>query len=184
MESLNRLRQGSGSKLRDLKRHHPINGRWILWLIHIGNFCRYQHRIIGNYLALHAWVNGLDCIVLVRSDLEAFLGLQRFKSTRVKWLQEDLKPWFRYQCPYYKTHAMSSIHSLFLARIPIEKHLPKGSMTTEERIRRLDADAPRTERFSTRHDGSQVPSHAKIISKLSVFAAGLDTPRRRRRSKA
>ena len=147
-------------------------------------FCRYQHRIIGNYLALHAWVNALDCIVLVRSDLAAFLGLQRFKSTRVKWLQEDLKPWFRYQCPYYKTRAESSISSLFLARIPIEKHLPSGSMTTEERIRGMEANAPRTDRFSTRYDGSQVPSHTKIISKLSVLAAGLDTPKRTRKRKA
>ncbi len=51
-------------------------------------------------------MRGLDCIVLVRGDLEAFLGLKRFKSTRVKWLKEDLKPWFsRHRSIRYFLHA-------------------------------------------------------------------------------
>ncbi len=144
-------------------------------------FCRQQHRIIAHYLAVQAWMRGLDCIVLVRDDLEAFLELERFKSTRVEWLKEDLKPWFPYQTAYYKTSAPSSIHSLFLARVPIEKHLSDGSMTTEERIRRMADGSPRTERFTTKYDGSQIPSHAKMVSTLSVLAAGLDAPRRTRR---
>jgi hypothetical protein len=148
-------------------------------------FCRNQHRIIGHYLAVQAWVRGLDCIVLVRDDLESFLALKRFKSARVRWLKEDLKPWFPHQTAYYKTNAPSSIHSLFLSRVPIKKHLPRGSMTTEERIRGMAKDGPRTERFTTRYDGSQVPSRRKMISKLSVFAAGLDAPSRHRtKSKA
>lgn len=148
-------------------------------------FCRNQHRIIGHYLAVQAWVRGLDCIVLVRGDLETFLALERFKSARVDWLQEDLKPWFPHQVPFYKTGAPSSMHSLFLSRVPIKKHLPMDSMTTEERIRQMSEGAPRTERFTNKSDGSQVPSRAKMVSKLSVLAAGLDTPRRyRKKSKA
>jgi hypothetical protein len=141
-------------------------------------FCRNQHRIIGHYLAVQAWLRGLDCIVLVRNDLESFLALERFKGTRVDWLREDLKPWFPHQESYYKTGAASSIHSLFLSRVPIKEHLPTGSMTTEERIRRMAEGTPRPERFTSKSDGSQVPSHAKMVSELSVLAAGLDTPRR------
>jgi len=118
---------------------------------------------------------------LVRDDLKAFLGLERFKSARVGWLKEDLKPWFPHQRAYIKTGAPSSIHSLFLARVPIDKHLPSGSMTNDDRIRRMAADAPRTERFTTKYDGSEVPSHKKIVSSLSVLAAGLDAPKRKRR---
>src|SRR6266446_9281834 len=102
-------------------------------------FCRRQHRIIGHYLAVEAWRRGLDCIVLVRDDLEAFLGLERFKSKRNRWIMEDLKPWFRYQQPYYLTKVQNSIHSLFLSRVPIMKHLPSGPMTTEARIAGLAA---------------------------------------------
>jgi hypothetical protein len=144
-------------------------------------FCRNRHRIVGHYLAVQAWLRGLDCIVLVREDLESFLALERFKGTRVDWLQEDLKPWFPHQEAYYKTGVPSSIHSLFLSRVSIKKHLPTGSMTTGARIRGMAEDAPRTERFTTKPGGSQVPSHAKMVSKLSVLAAGLDAPRRYRK---
>src|SRR5215471_12141353 len=144
-------------------------------------FCRNHHRIIGHFLAVPAWMRGLECIVLVRDDLEAFLGLKRFKTARVRWLMEDLKPWFPSQTPYYKTTSPSSIHSLFLARVPMKEHLPVGSMTTAERIADMDARAPRTERLTTKDDGSEVPSLPKIVSMLSVSAAGLDAPKRTRR---
>ncbi|HXP87220.1 MAG TPA: hypothetical protein VN841_20985 [Bryobacteraceae bacterium] len=144
-------------------------------------FCRWQHRTIGHYLAVQAWVRGLNCLVLVRADLEAFLGLKRFKSARVKWLKEALKPWFPHQTAYFKSAAPSSIHSLFLARVSMDKHLPSGSMTTDNRILGMAAEAPRTERFTAKDDGSEVPSHAKIVSQLSVFVAGLDVPKRRRK---
>ena len=69
-------------------------------------FCRNQHRIIGHYLAVQAWLRGLDCIVLVRGDLQTFLALERFKGTRVDWLQEDLlvlldRPQYIHQCYIY-----------------------------------------------------------------------------------
>ncbi|HLQ78749.1 MAG TPA: hypothetical protein VK210_15430 [Terriglobia bacterium] len=143
-------------------------------------FCRRQHRIIGNYLAFEAWRRGLDCIVLVREDLEAFLSLERFKGKRNHWIMEDLKPWFQYQQPYYLTNAGNSIHSLFLSRVPLKQHLPSESMTTDERIHRLGKDAPRTARFTTKNDGKQVPSETKMISKLSILAAGLGEPRQHR----
>jgi hypothetical protein len=148
------------------------------------DFCRRQHRIIGQYLALAAWLRGLDCIVLVRSDLEKFLGLERFKSTRVRWLEEDLKPWFPHQEAYYRTGAPSSIHSMFLSRVPMAPHLPKGPMTTELRIARLATGAPRTERFSRSNTGKEVPSEAAMVSFLSLLASGLRSPTAHSRPKA
>ena len=143
--------------------------------------CQQRHRIIGHYLAVQAWERGLDCIVLVRKDLESFLGLERFKGKRNHWIMEDLKPWFQFPKPYYLTKAKTSLHSLFLSRVPIDHHLPLGSMTTEERIRRLSAKAPKTARFTTKNDGSQVPSYAEMVSRLSILAAGLDAPKSRKR---
>lgn len=138
--------------------------------------CRRQHRVLSHYLAIQAWVRGLDCIVLVRDDLERFLGLKRFKSIRIEWLREDMKPWFPNQVAYYRTNAASSIHSLFLSRIPIEKHLPGGSMTTDQRISRMKAGAPSTARFSKTRSRSQIPDEKEIVAELAVLAAGLDQP--------
>src|ERR1700687_3759584 len=75
--------------------------------------------MIGQYFAIQAWLRGLDCIILERCDLETFLGLQRFKSSRIEWLQSDLKPWFPYQSVSYKSSSPSSIESIYLSRLPL-----------------------------------------------------------------
>lgn len=121
-------------------------------------------------------MRGLDCIVLTRSDLEAFLGLERFKSSRVTWLCEDLKPWFPHQTPYYKTSSPSSIHSLFLARVDMAPHLPKGSMTTDLRISKIAATAPKTQKFIPEGLPWKPPLEQDIVAQLAVISAGLAVP--------
>lgn len=135
-----------------------------------------QHRVLGHYLAIQAWVRGLDCIVLTRLDLEAFLGLERFKSVRVSWLCEDLKPWFPYQKPYYKSSSLSSIHSLFLGRLDMKSHLPVGSMTTDERIIRIPATSPRTQKFIVEGTSWKPPLEQDMVAQLAVISAGLAVP--------
>jgi hypothetical protein len=68
----------------------------------------------------------------------------------------------------------SSIHSLFLSRVPIALHLPSGSMTTDQRIERMGASAPPTERFSK--ESIRIPNEAEIVSALAVLGAGLEAP--------
>ena len=138
--------------------------------------CRRQHRVLGHYLAVHAWVRGLDCVVLVRSDLERFLGLKRFKSIRVGWLQEDLRPWFPHQTPYYRSGSPSSIHSLFLARIPMDAHLAPGTMTTDWRIARLAPAAPKTAKFVDTAYPWTIVTESDMVSQLALISSGLATP--------
>jgi hypothetical protein len=107
--------------------------------------------------------------------MEKLLGLERFKSVRVEWMRSDFDPWFPYQEAYFSTRAPSSIHSLFLSRVPISEHLPAGSMTTERRIALMAEDAPRTQRFSG--GDTRVPTEGEIVSRLAVLAAGLDVPK-------
>ena len=142
--------------------------------------CKRQHRVIGNFLTMQAWLLGVDCIVLTRSDLEKFLDLERFKSTRVKWLLQDLRPWFPYQEDYYKTSSPSSIHSLFLSRVQIKHHLPKGSMTTSQRINRMLDEAPKTKLFSEAPSG-KMHDESQIVSQLAQLASGLIEPPRKLR---
>ena len=135
-----------------------------------------QHRIIGNYLAVQAWHRGLDCVVLSRHDLEFFFGLKRFKSTRVHWLKEDLRPWFPHQKDYYHSKASSSIHSLFLSRKPIEDFLPVGAMTSQERLLRMSATAPKAAMFFDKSWLLNRPSEADMLSQLMLLASGVATP--------
>jgi len=136
--------------------------------------CRRQHRVIANYLAVEAWSRGLDCIALDRNDLETLLGLKRFKSTRVTWMRQDFAAWFPHQQAYYRATALSSINALFLSRVPIEEHLPEGTMTTAERIAGMGVGAPPTAAFSKGR--RRIPDEATIVSRLAVLAAGLDVP--------
>ena len=62
--------------------------------------CRRQHRVLGQYLAMQAWVRGLDCIVLEKRDLDHYLSLERLKEPRVQWVRDDLTPWFPHQETY------------------------------------------------------------------------------------
>jgi len=137
--------------------------------------CRRRHRVLGHFLAIQAWLRKLDCIVLRRRDLEHFLGLKRFKATRVSWLQEDLKPWFPFQTPYFKSQSPSSIHSLFIARVEMESHLPKGSMTTDLRIARMAKVAPKTETFIL-ETATKLPLEDFIIAELALVSAGIKAP--------
>ena len=138
--------------------------------------CRRQHRMLGQYLAMQAWIRGLECIVLQRRDLEHFLSLERFKNTRVQWLKEDLTPWFPHQEAHYKTAAPSSIHSLYLSRVPMGSHLPRGSMTVDARIQKMASSAPKTERFLKDIGLWRPPTEQDIVSQLAVISAGLAVP--------
>ena len=136
--------------------------------------CKRLHRVIANYLAHQAWLRQLDCIVLERTDLEHFLQIERFKSVRVEWLLEDMKPWFKYQVAYHKSSSPSSIHSLFLSRVPIADELSDETMTTSARIALMSEEAPRTAEFFKQ--GSKRPTESEIVSQLALLSTGLVVP--------
>ena len=139
--------------------------------------CRRQHRVIGQYLAMQAWKRGLDCIVLERDNLEFFLGLEQFKSTRLRWLREDLKPWFPHQVAHYNTIAASLIGALYLSRVPIERHLPSGSMTVDERLKKMAPGTPKTQLFLKQTNIRwRPPTEKDMVSQLAVITAGLAIP--------
>ena len=136
--------------------------------------CRRQHRVLGHYLAIQAWLRGLDCIALQREDLEAYLGLERFKSERIKWLTEDLAPWFPYKSAFYKSSAASSLHSLFISRVPIGKWLPTTTLTTAARIQKIAADAPKTGLFAPKPKDRV--TEEDIVRYLALLDSGLVAP--------
>lgn len=144
--------------------------------------CRRQHRVIGQYLAIQAWLRNIDCMVLTRVDLEAFLGLRRFKLQRLRWFQQDIEPWFPHP-ELLQMRGTRSIGSLYLSRVPIWEHLPDGVMTDAERIDRMLPNSPRAQLFSISDDHSGAPSQEQIASQLALLSAGLVDPHQQRRKK-
>ncbi|RKG66339.1 hypothetical protein D7V80_20075 [Corallococcus sp. CA054B] len=131
---------------------------------------RRQHCIFGHFLGVEAWRRGLDCIVVERKDLAIYLGIKKFKSARVEALLEDLAPWFWFKKPYYRTNAPDSLSSIFLARVPIEEHLPRGSMRARTRVKKMEEGAPTTELLNM--DGKPL-TEEQIVTQLARLAAGL-----------
>lgn len=139
-------------------------------------FCRRHQRIIAHYLALVAWIRGLDCIVLERSVLRQLLGLRQFKSTRVEWLMEDMSSWFAFIEAFYSTRAKSSIHSLWLSRIDLSD-LPKGSLSTLNRIEFASENGLRAGVFA--NHAREVSRLEEMVGHLALLADGLATPMER-----
>jgi hypothetical protein len=138
--------------------------------------CQRQHRVLGHYLAVQAWLRGLDCIALERQDLEKYLSLERFKSERIKWLLEDLNPWFPYHRAFYKSGAQSSLHSLFLSRVEIGKWLSTATMTTSQRIAKISKDSPKTALFFESGIGKKRVQESDVVRYLAILDSGLSAP--------
>jgi hypothetical protein len=131
--------------------------------------------MVAHYVAVEAWTRGLDCVVLERRHLEKMLGLERFKSVRIAWMQQDFEPWFPYQEPFFSTRARSSIGSIFLSRVPLEGVLPAGAMTVAQRVAGAGKAGIRIGvLFGNRNRSA--PSESSIVSRLAVLAAGLEAP--------
>src|SRR6266513_1768191 len=111
---------------------------------------RRRHRIVGHYLAITAWIRGLDCIVLDRNDLQSLLSISNTGEDRVKQFVEDIKPWFQFNKPYYRPGSKTFVKSLFLSRAKLDSYLPKGRMGVDQRIARATTPngALKIERFS------------------------------------
>jgi hypothetical protein len=141
------------------------------------DFCRRQHRMLALHLSLEAWRTGVDCLLLERLHLEEFLNLQRFKSTRIQWLLEDVRPWFAHPYPIHTEGALDSLQRLYLSRIPLERRFLIQDADVEAEdflpwlreqglriglLRALQPDGPLTEEF--------------LVTRFALLASGLVEP--------
>lgn len=139
--------------------------------------CQRQHRVLGHFLAMQAWLRGVECLALERLDLEMFLGLKRFKEERVRWVGADLKPWFPHQVILEQGSSGFSLHSLYLSRVPINQWLPDGKMTTDARIAAMASEAPKTEAFASPAKGKRRLKESDIVRYLALLDSGLTLPK-------
>lgn len=123
----------------------------------------------------NAWIRGLDCIAVERADLSTFLDLKVFKAERVKWLLDDLKPWFPFSVAHNSTKASSSLRTIYLSRVSLKEHLPDGAMSMRERLKKMGPDGPRAEPFRISPAQKSV-DETDIVRYLAVLDSGLVDP--------
>lgn len=67
-----------------------------------------QHRVLGMYCALYCWHHQKDAIFVSRDLFLEFIGLERLKDIRFKWLQDDINSYFPYVFTHKKENASST----------------------------------------------------------------------------
>lgn len=123
--------------------------------------------MLGHYLAIQAWVKGLDCLVIKRSQLANFLGLERFKGRRIEWLREDLIPWFEY---FYDLYSLGSFSGVYLSRKRFPRPLGSKSMNDKQRINAL------SEVSIVAAELESMPKEEEVVSLPALWAVGLKIP--------
>jgi hypothetical protein len=130
---------------------------------------RRQHRTISLFAVIQCWQRGLDGLAFERRHLERLLGLERFKGKRVQWLKEDLGELFEYRETFWSSDT-ESFASLFISRLPLRPSLPRGRMTTRERIKKMAAGGPKIELFKMWQRPSAAQVKAVFEGALPFFA--------------
>jgi hypothetical protein len=98
--------------------------------------CRRGHRLLGTYLVLAAWVNKVDCVILQRTELLPYLGLERMKNKRVDWLKDDIKKLFPFAESLVEART-NNYSSLYLSRVAFPDNIFRGWNTDQERINQM-----------------------------------------------
>jgi hypothetical protein len=131
---------------------------------------RRRHRIVGHYLGITAWIRGLDCVVLDRSDVQTSLKTSDVRKDRVNQFVADIEAWFKFHNEYYKPNSRT-LKSLFLSRVNLDS-LPKGLMGVDQRIATaITANgALKIERFSSIRGSNPAPSETEMVSSLALMA--------------
>ncbi len=124
-----------------------------------------SHKLLGMYLALWAWRKDIDCVVLPRSRLLPYLGLQQMRNTRIDWLTEDVKDLFRYSWRTVTTPT-EVYGTLYLSRKAIPSSAKEGSMTDDRRIELL-------KKAGLSAAIAAIPPEEQIVSVLALMAHGV-----------
>ena len=136
-----------------------------------------QHRILGLYLAVSAWSNNLDAIVLERSNFTNFLSLQRVKRARVAQFEEDVRQWFPFTSAFYATDN-DSLHTLYLSRVSLEAKLPSGQMNTSARVTGARQKGLAIRAFNDLAKDISKVNESDVVSFVALLASGLEIPER------
>jgi hypothetical protein len=127
---------------------------------------RRSHKLLGAYLALWAWTNEVDCVVLIPTSLFSYLGLKgSMRSVRLKWMEEDLKKLF----PHFKTLQSASNRSfatLILSRMEIPPNAMRGTMNVFQRVERLEANGLKASFIG-------IPPESEIIKMMAELSHGI-----------
>src|SRR6266540_6268080 len=126
--------------------------------------CRRSHRILSRYLALWAWKRRVDCVVVSRHELFAYLGIKAMRGKRLDWLAQDIKDLFPYTKALYQRAGAHG--STYLSRLKFPSGAFDDRMYDVDRIRVLEQHGLRAAEIS-------LPTESRVVAFLVTAATGL-----------
>ncbi|HEX8652217.1 MAG TPA: hypothetical protein VF708_15355 [Pyrinomonadaceae bacterium] len=141
------------------------------------------HRIVAHYLAIRAWCNGFDCIVLSRNNLKKLFDIDSTPEPRIEQIKRDIKPWLKDFQPYYSKYDRKKTHVDYLFLFREKDALPKPEDSyfpdipaVRKAIKKINTSiepkSPKAVLFSDLI-GGEAPTEEEIISRLTLLAVGL-----------
>jgi hypothetical protein len=129
-------------------------------------FASRKHRTLGAFLAMHAWTNNLNCVVLEREELVRFWGLRKsVKDRRLDWLESDVQQFFPFaRVPRYDAPSIP-FASIYLARRSIPANFTSEKMDDLNRARLLTENGLSTSAL-------KLPEESEMLSKLTAMIHG------------
>jgi len=104
---------------------------------------RRLHRAVSLFAVIQCWLRQLDGVAFKRPHLKTLLELHRFKQARINWLKEDFQDFFPHYQVIKRAGRINSFSSIIVSRVSLENSLPKGRMSTKQRIESIPAGGPR-----------------------------------------
>ena len=108
---------------------------------------RRQHRAISLFAVIQCWIHNVDGVAFERPHLERLIGLERFRESRIEWLQTDLKEFFPYQKAYPPRRTARSFEALLVSRLPLDGYLRPGRMLGSDGSFRIKPRGPKIDFF-------------------------------------
>lgn len=141
---------------------------------------RRQNRMVAHWIAVKAWAQGVDCVVIDRSHIQQLYGTVVLKKKKVEWFQEDIRPWFPYQESYYYHGSLPA--SVFASRLPIKDFLPEGAMVDHTRIERMKHGGPNALVLRDVLKSGDLPEIDEMVKELALYSMGISAPKRKKLS--
>jgi hypothetical protein len=127
-----------------------------------------QHKTLACYLSLWAWINKVDCVVVKADAIFRFLGVEKMRSSRIKWITQDVKRFFPYVDELYCTQTRG-YQSVYLSRLPFPAGFAKKSMTTQKHVNVLNRKGLRTKVARLRQEKKMVALLAAVTHGVGDF---------------
>jgi hypothetical protein len=134
---------------------------------------RRLHRIFGTYLALRAWVEGSDGVVVDRDSLLAALDLKKLQLSRIEQFCDDNKSLFPHK-ELRKVSPGAKIVALVLARRPLP--------TAWSRADRASVVAANLTKAGLVTAEVELPPEQDVVRLLALLGHGLPANVKRRRA--